>query len=105
MKIKIKCMEKGIQSNYIKAIRSITKCFILNTNSSHQIDDNVAVLMTKNTFNTVYKTTYLLEYFPPHAPSLQKMSRTCKRQASEVNVAMDDVNDGSLFALHPLQYQ
>eukprot|EP00957_Ditylum_brightwellii_P134871 10282771-Ditylum_brightwellii.AAC.1 len=45
MKIKIKLLQKKIQSNYIKAIHYITECFIVNNSSSHLVHDTVAVLI------------------------------------------------------------
>eukprot|EP00957_Ditylum_brightwellii_P151434 11532459-Ditylum_brightwellii.AAC.1 len=89
MKIEIKLLQKGIQSNYIKSIRHITKCFIVNNDSSRLVDDTITVLinshherllvhtgLTKQTFNALYKSTYLLDQFPPPVPPLQKIHKT-----------------------------
>eukprot|EP00957_Ditylum_brightwellii_P211936 15366783-Ditylum_brightwellii.AAC.1 len=118
MKIEIKLLQKEIQSNYIKAICHITKCFIVNNNSSHLVDNTVAVLidshrehlfvhtdLTKQTFNALYKSTYLLDQFPPPVPPLQQISRDRARERRENNVAMQDAKDGSFFASQPSQHQ
>eukprot|EP00957_Ditylum_brightwellii_P112641 8586456-Ditylum_brightwellii.AAC.1 len=118
MKIEIKLLQKEIQSNYIKAICHITKCFIVNNNSSHLINDTVTVLinshhkrlllhtgLTMQTFNALNKSTYLLDQFLPPVPPLQQLSQNRARERRENNAAMQDTDDGSLFASQPTQHQ
>eukprot|EP00957_Ditylum_brightwellii_P033959 2572264-Ditylum_brightwellii.AAC.1 len=114
----IKLLQKEIHSNYIKAIHHITECFIVNNDFSHLVDDTVAVLigshhehrllhtgLTKQTFNTLYKSTYLLDQFPPPVPPLQQISWNRARKRRENNVVMQDTKDVSLFAPQPSQHQ
>eukprot|EP00957_Ditylum_brightwellii_P035355 2681512-Ditylum_brightwellii.AAC.1 len=118
MKVEMRHLQKEIQSNYIKAICHITECFIVNNDSSHLIDDTVVVVINshhehlllhtvliKQTFNALYKVTYLLDQFPPPVPSLQQISQDRARERRENNVTMQDANDGSLFAPQPTQHQ
>eukprot|EP00957_Ditylum_brightwellii_P079135 6018373-Ditylum_brightwellii.AAC.1 len=118
MKIEIKLLQKEIQSNYIKAICHITECFIVNNDSSHLVDDTVVVLinshheclllhtcLTKQTFNALYKSTFLLDQFPPPVPPLQHFLRNRARERRENSVAIQDASDGSLFVSQPSQHQ
>eukprot|EP00957_Ditylum_brightwellii_P150635 11469249-Ditylum_brightwellii.AAC.1 len=118
MMIKAKLLLKEIQSNYIKAICHITKCFIVNNSSSHLVDDAVMVLinsyhesllvhtgLTKQTFNALYKSKYLLDQFSPPFPPLQQFSWNRVRERRENNAATQDTKNGCLFASQPLQHQ